>query len=217
MFPYFVLICIFLYFKNESFATSLENKTKNENKILLINDNPVKELTTEETILCPNEYEIKNQYNQNDDKNVSIFEEILTILCNHNYKLKITRKSKKLVKKVFRKLLIIKPYIPCLLKQKSDDECDYLEDDPEVIPYSKEIESEIDALKDNDREDNIDNQKKEIDSFFRKPYNPFEEYMEDNEYDNDDSYNHDDEDEDDKGIKKRKEMSLHHLLLKNIS
>ncbi|EAA19933.1 ribosome releasing factor, partial [Plasmodium yoelii yoelii] len=135
---------------------------------------------------------IKNQYNQNGHKNVSYFEKMLKELCN-KYKLKIKRKSKKLLnkllnklaKKLAKKLFIIKSAISDLLKKNSNGERYYLEDDPEVIPYSKELESEIDALKDNNRENNIDNQNDVIDLFFRKKNNQIANYLKD---DKDDSY-----------------------------
>ncbi|CAD2087385.1 conserved rodent malaria protein, unknown function [Plasmodium vinckei lentum] len=173
MFPYFALICVFLCYKNTSFAISPENKIKNGSKILLKNDNPVKELSTEEIVSSPNEYNTTNQCNQNNDKKASTSEKTQKELFDHNHKLK---KSKpiSIIKKAFRKIFIIKPSMNNLIKKKSNDKSDDLEDDPEVTPYSKEIESEIDALKDNDEKENLDNKKEVIDLFRRKKDNPIQ-------------------------------------------
>ncbi|CAD2100669.1 conserved rodent malaria protein, unknown function [Plasmodium vinckei] len=202
MFPYFALICVFLCYKNASFAISPENKIKNGGKILLKNDNPVKELSTEEIVSSPNEYNITNQCKQNNGKKASTSEKTQKKLFDHNHKLK---KSKPIsvIQKAFRKIFIIKPSIHNLIKKKSNDISDDLEDDPEVTPYSKEIESEIDALKDNDEKENLDNKKEVIDAFRRKKDNPIQKYMEDNADDKDDAYsysydNKNDIDEDDK-------------------
>ncbi|CAD2087410.1 conserved rodent malaria protein, unknown function [Plasmodium vinckei brucechwatti] len=178
MFPYFALICVFLCYKNTSFAISPENEIKNGGKILLTNDNPVKELSTEKIVSPPNEYNITNQCNQNNDKKVSTSKEIQKELFDHNHKLK---KSKpiSIIKKAFRKIFIIKPSMHDLIKKKSNNEFDDFEDDPEVTPYSKEIESEIDALKDNVEKESLDNQKEVIDAFRRKKDNPIQMYMED--------------------------------------
>ncbi|ETB58719.1 hypothetical protein YYC_03543 [Plasmodium yoelii 17X] len=167
----------------------------NENKILAINDNPVKESSNEIIAFCQNEYKIKNQYNRNGHENASYFEKMLKELCN-KYKLKIKNESKKLVKKIVnnlvKKLFIIKSSISDLLKKNSNGDRYYLEDDPEIIPYPEEIESEIDALKDNNREDN---RKDAIDLFFRKKNNKIANYLKDNADDKDDSYSYLDDNE----------------------
>ncbi|KEG01384.1 hypothetical protein YYE_03974 [Plasmodium vinckei vinckei] len=204
MFPYFLIIYVFLCFKNTSFAISPENEIKNGGKLLLKNDNPVEELNTKEIVSSPSEYNITNQCNQNNDKKASTSEEIQKKIFDHNHKLK---KSKPLgiIKKAFRKIFIIKPSMNNLIKKNSNDESDDLEDDPEVIPYSKEIESEIDALKDNDHKENLDNQKEIIDALHRKKDNPIQMYMDDNADDKHDAYSYryddkndvDDDDKDD--------------------
>ncbi|SCM08357.1 conserved rodent malaria protein, unknown function [Plasmodium chabaudi adami] len=188
MFPYFALIFIFLCYKNTSFVISSENEIKSGYKILITNDNPVKELSTEEIASCPNEYNITNQYNQSNDNNASPSKEIQTELFDHDHKSKTTTTPISRVKKAFQKLFIIKPYINGLIKKKSNNESDDLDDDPEVTPYSKEIESEIDALKDKDEKDNLDNQKEIIDFFHNE-----------DDKDSAHSYNYDDKDDKDKG------------------
>ncbi|SCM03622.1 conserved rodent malaria protein, unknown function [Plasmodium chabaudi adami] len=204
MFPYFALIFIFLCYKNTSFVISSENEIKSGENILITNDNPVKELSTEEIASCPNEYNITIQYNQSNDNNASPSKEIQTELFDHDHdnKSKTTTTPISRVKKAFRKLFIIKPYINGLIKKKSNNESDDLDDDPEVTPYSKEIESEIDALKDKDEKDNLDNQKEIID-FFHNADDKDSAHSYNYDYKNDDdksdaySFNYDEKDDDD--------------------
>ncbi|VTZ67583.1 conserved rodent malaria protein, unknown function [Plasmodium chabaudi chabaudi] len=204
MFPYFALIFIFLFYKNTSFVISSENEIKSGENILITNDNPVKELSTEEISSFPNEYNITIQYNQSNDNNASPSKEIQTELLDHDHdhKSKTTTTPISRVKKAFRKLFIIKPYINGLIKKKSNNESDDLDDDPEVTPYSKEIESEIDALKDKDEKDNLDNQKEIID-FFHNADDKDSAHSYNYDYKNDDdksdaySFNYDEKDDDD--------------------